>query len=242
MSFWFVLWLLMSAALLYFFGWTLFVLYRQKKGWKSFAKRYDLRYEAGPMMQSPQVRGAFDGYQMHLFPSEHQSPDARSFRKLTAIEVGIKSALPFETAVANAGMQSLLDVLPFRKEIKPKGDEKGLKWPTENVIRADNPAMAQEYFTPARLKALQKMMDIKNAMVIFLYRKDTGILRIDLPDPLDKADKPERLMKSLVQVARKLELTSGEGARLKSNANAKKAGLTVLDDKDDAPDFTLEDD
>ena len=46
MNIWFVLWLLLSAALLYFTGWTFLILQKQKRAWRVFATKYKLRYDA----------------------------------------------------------------------------------------------------------------------------------------------------------------------------------------------------
>jgi phosphoglucomutase len=60
-SIWFYLWLLLSGGLLFFMGWTMLILFRQKKAWKQFAARHKLRYKADAMMGA--LRGALPGLQ-----------------------------------------------------------------------------------------------------------------------------------------------------------------------------------
>jgi len=98
---------------------------------------------------------------------------------------------------------------------------------------------AQVALYTARLTALQKVIAIKNSMVIFVFRPQIGLFRIDLSDPLDNEEKEERLLKNLIKVVEQLELDDGESSKLKS-VSAKKAKATpVLDVSDSGGDSGL---
>lgn len=220
--------MIISVALLYFSGWTYVILYRQKKAWKAFAARHKMRYIPGQFMDSPQVKGQYGGYDVHVFSSEHQSPDVRGFRKLTAVEITMKTTPPAVLVAASSGMVSLADLMDLPVTYVPEHD----KWSAENVIRGNHRDMTETYFTPERLTSLQKLMSIKNAMMIYIARPETGILRIDLSDPLDDEGREEKLLKNLVKLAKILELGDGEEGKLKA-ASAKKVKTTPVLEVDD---------
>jgi len=234
-SIWFVLWVIISVALLYFSGWTYLILYRQKKAWKAFSAKHKLRYIPGKFTDAPQIKGVYSGYEVHIFSSEHQSPDVRGSRKLTAIEIDLKSKAPVNMVAASSGMVSMAEAMGLPSTVMVEHDS----WADENLIQSDNADIAQAYFTPARLTALQKVIAIKNSMVIFVFRPQIGLFRIDLSDPLDNEEKEERLLKNLIKVVEQLELDDGESSKLKS-VSAKKAKATpVLDVSDSGGDSGL---
>lgn len=240
MSIWFVLWAVISVALLYFSGWTYLILYRQKAAWKAFAAKNKLRYIPGKMMDAPQVKGVYGGYDVHVFSSEHQSPDVRGFRKLTAVEITLKSVSPVKMIAVSNGMMSLAEAAGFPQTVSVEHDT----WADDNLIQSDNADIAAAYFTPERLSGLQKVISIKNAMAVFILRPEIGLFRIDLSDPLDSQDKEERLLKNLVKLAKMLEIDNVEEGKLKAVSARKAKKVPTLDVDEDAGDsgLSLEDD
>ncbi len=201
MSIWFVLWAILSVGLLYFTVWTMFVLHKQKKSWKAFAKKYKLRYQANSMLESPEVKGVLDDYTVGVFMGEHMSPDMRRARKLTAIEVNLNSIMPTEGAIASADMVAVIQELNFKNEIKPDHPD----WKISYVAASDNKTVLESYLTKERQEVLTGLMKIKNAAVIFIFRGEVALLRFDTPEPLDSPKKLDQLVKKMIAAARILE-------------------------------------
>lgn len=212
MSIWFFLWLFLSLGLIYFMAWTGFILVRQKRAWQAFALQKNLRYRAASMMASPEMNGSYEGYPVSLFTGEHGGEDSRGTRKLTAVEVKLQSVMPFEGGVASGDMVQIIRGLSLRDEFVP-----GIEgWDKEYIIMGDHRAGLETYFDEARLKALLSLLRMKNVWVIFIFRSEMTLLRIDTPHPLDSLKALEKIMSKMVQAARVLELKPGESAQIKS--------------------------
>ena len=67
LSIWLVLWIVLSLALLFFLGWTLTILLKQKKAWRAYAKKHKLRYRSQQMFGVPEVSGAMGDYTVNIF-------------------------------------------------------------------------------------------------------------------------------------------------------------------------------
>jgi len=241
-SIWVILWLFLSGALLYFLGWTLFILFRQKQAWKSFSVRKKLRYRAHSMMASPEISGALNGYSINFLIAEHFTPDGRSSRKLTAIEVQLLSKMPFEGGIASGGMVSLIQSIRMREETKPNHP----KWDKNYIAASSSGAAMEAYLTPERIDALTSLMKIRNGWVILIFRADAFLLRFDTPDPLESQQKLEKLTDKILEMAKILELKPGEDGRLKLETTKKpiKEKVLAVDDRDfkESDAFQLEDD
>ena len=242
MSIWFFLWLFLSGALLYFLGWTLLILFRQKQAWKTFAARKKFRYRTTSLMASPEMNGPVDGHSVSFFIGEHVTPDGRASRKLSAIEVQLSSKMPFEGAIGSGGMVQLVQSLRMKEELSPNHP----KW-DKNYIAATSSAFALEsYLTPERLEALTSLMKIRNGWVMLIFRGETMLLRFDTPDPLDSFEKLDKILQKVMETVSALELKAGEDGRLKTDAArkpVKEVSLSV-DERDfkEAGAFQLEDD
>lgn len=210
MSVWFFIWILLSGVLAFFSIWTLFILFRQKKGWKVFAKKHKLRYRTSGMMASPEISGTINGYTIDIFTSEHFSPGQRAPRKMTALEVQIPGTMPMEGAVASDGMVNLVKELNFNAEVKPQHKD----WDVSYIARANNAEALEAYLTEERVGALTSLMKVKSFWLIFVFKKSGTLLRIDSLDPCDSAEKIEKLMRKLIATARILELKDGEDRKL----------------------------
>lgn len=211
MSIWIFLWLILSAALIYFSAWTTIILFRQKREWLTYANLHKLRFQSETMMTPPKMSGAHKGYEIGFFPSEHQTADSRGLRKLTALEVTLKSTMPCEGAVGTGSMVAIIQNLPFSEEVRPEQPW----WDPTHIIKTNNAAMMEAYLTPERLKALITLGKVKNFLVIFIFKGKDTILRIDTPDPLETKAKLNKILHAALTTARILELTEGEADLIK---------------------------
>ncbi len=229
MSIWFVLWVLLSIALVVFMGWTLLIAYRQKKVWKDYAGKKKLRYKPKGFMSAPEMNGVLEGYTVSLFTGEHIATDMKGGRKLTAVELHLKSEMPVSLAVASGGLVSLVQGFGIGGEVKPDYPD----WDEAYIAVSESPTVLKEYLTQERLKILTTLMKIRNIWLIFVVRGDTVLLRLDTPEPLDSAEKLDKLMRQIIKTASVLELNKGEGARLKSLSLKKDSASVVLEVSDD---------
>ncbi|MCD8566745.1 MAG: hypothetical protein LRY36_02345 [Alphaproteobacteria bacterium] len=243
MSIWIFLWLAVSAALIYFSAWTGLILLRQKRAWKAFAGIHKLRFQETGLLVPPQMNGPYKGYEIALFPSEHQTTDRNGLRKLTAIEIMLKRGMPCDGAIGTGGMVSLIQELPFSQEIRPTQKW----WDPSAIVKTDNAPLLEAYLSPERLKALATLGRIKNIWVIFIFKGQDTILRIDTPDPLEQTKKIEKMLALMLEAARVLELAPGEAERLKQAEKDKKSATPKLsapseDTEDNSMTLELEED
>lgn len=229
MNFGLLIWFLITAALLFFFVWTIFILLRQKKTWREFADKNQLRYTPGRLQDTPEINGNYNGYTISLFTGEHTAPDMRGARKLSAIEVQLTSKMPFEGGVASRGMVEFLREIGFKGEIIPKH----AMWKSEYIAASNTPYALQTYLTAPRLEALSSIMRVKNAWVILIFRGDVALLRFDTPDPLETEKKMQVILNRMIDVAKKMELETGEISRLKEDALRTSPRETAIHIKDD---------
>lgn len=243
MNIWFFIWLLLSGSLLFFAGWTVYILYMQKKAWRDFATRNKLRYNGGRFFASPEISGTYEGHTISIFTSEHLSEDVRGSRKMTAIEISLHSRMPFNGALASGGMVSIVQqATAYNEEVRPEHKD----WQTSYIARANSANALEAYLTPSRLDTLTGLMKMKNAWFIIVYEKKDTLMRIDTTDPLDEPGKIDRILKKLTEAAKALEIGEAEHKALEKLAAEKrrKPKTKAIDVKEDdlAVSLELEDD
>lgn len=229
MSFWFILWLVISVLLTGFLIWTIVILVKQKAVWKAYANKHKLRYKPHTFFSPPEMNGVIDTHSVHLFPGEHATPDARYSRKMTAVEIQLANKMPVEGGVASDGMVDLIQGLSFKEEYKPEHK----LWQKSYIASAESKAVLEAYFSKERLDALLKLMKVENFWVIFIFRGDVTLLRLDTSDPLNSQEKLDKVVKTMVKTAQILEFKDGEEDRLKQVLKKKPVAKAVSIDVDD---------
>ena len=235
LSVYFYIWLFISLFLLGFWGWTLLVVVQQKRAWKAFAEKRQLRFHDQGMFATPMVGGSIDSYGVSLFASEHSELDERSQRRLTAIELSLQSDFPFACGVASGGMVSVVDAFDIRHEYKPQ--VKG--WDNAYVLRTSDLQMAQNYFSEERMQKVLDLMKIEKAWIILIFFEDRGILRMDTPYPIDNPEELDKLITQMIDAARTLEIGKGETKDLLRKKSEKDKGQPVLSVDEDILDDHL---
>lgn len=241
MSFWIIVWLLISVTLLFFLGWTIFILMKQKNTWKKYAATHKLRYKPNSFFQAPDMNGLVDTHSVSLFMGEHSGADARFSRKMTAIEIPLSSAMPVSGAIASGGMVEIVRGLGHKEEHRPK--YKG--WDKSYVASGESGGAIGAYLTDERLKVLTDLFKVKNAWSILIFKDDVFLLRVDTPDPLFTDKALDGLLKQMVKAAQVLELKKGESGRLKEEMvkrSSDSIALQVDDDVLENSGLSLEDD
>ena len=231
MSIWILVWIFISVALLGFLAWSLFISFQQKKVWKAFAEKHKLRYKSNSLMETPELGGVFDDYKIACFENEHGGVDQRGgSRKMIAVEVSLESSLPIDGGIAGGGMVELIKELAFGAEIVPEHKH----WDKSYIAAGSNRYVLKSYLTDERLDALIKLMRIKNAWTILIFRGDRMLIRIDTPNPLAEGEYFEKLMHLMVDTAKVMEVDAKEYKALKAEEArgvVKESSLT-LDDAD----------
>ena len=230
MSVWLALWIVISATLLGFLVWSLYILYQQKSSWKKFAETHKLRYKQNALMESPEVDGSFEDYKLSFFTGEHINADLRGVRKLTAVEISLQSVMPIEGGAASGGMVPFLKELGFKSEIQPDHEQ----WNKSYIVAGSHYHVLKAYFTDERVEALSKLMKIKNSWVIFIFRNERMLLRLDTPNPLASVQNMDKVASMMVKVAKVLELSADEAKKLKAEEarSVSKESSLALDDSD----------
>jgi hypothetical protein len=229
MSIWFFIWLSVSLLLLGFSAWTFYIVLQQKKAWREFSKKNKLRYRKTSFMNSPKINGLYKDFALGIFTSEHQSGDGRATRKMTAIEIEMKSRLPVSGAIGSGGMVPIIQSLDFPEEFKPDTKD----WSQEYIIRCDQTKILKEYLNPQRIEALDRFMKRKNIWLIYLFKPQGTILRIDTPEPLERLNKLEKTVDELIELARLLELQKEESSKLSMLKTQKEMKTPVVEIHDD---------
>ena len=190
MNVWMIFWLILAVGVFGFFIWTFVILMQQKKSWRLYAEKRKLRYKGGTLMASPNVSGTVDDHTVNLFTSEHLSEDGRGTRKLTAIEVSLHSKMPVFGGIASAGMVALIKELNLKQEYRPEHPD----WDKTYIAAANNRFVLEAYLNEERIKALSGLMKVPKVWVIFIFREEAMLLRVDTADPLETPQKIDSLV------------------------------------------------
>lgn len=187
------------------------------------------------------MSGSIDGYKVAIFTSEHSELDARSRRRLSAIEINLHSSIAVQAAVANGGMVAVVETLDMHQEYKPEVK----KWDDSYIIRTRDSNYLKKYLNDERINKIIDLMEEKKIWVILLFLGDTALLRLDTPSAIDDPKRMDYLVKKMIEVASVLELKSGEDKDLlreMSDSNGKQKTLEIDDDLlNDDIGFELED-
>lgn len=201
MTFWLLLWILLSAFLLGFMGWTFFIHFRQAQTWRRFAAASGLRFHMPGWLTPPSVEGLYQNFNISVFTGEHSTPDARASRKRTAIELHIPTLPTFNGGLASDGMVPVLRNFDWPESPLPGVFATGVP-----VLALSPDAAAYgAYWTEARVQAINTLIKIPRTWVIYIQRPDTVLLRLDTPLALEKPGQLEKYLQRMVAVARTLQ-------------------------------------
>lgn len=213
MSLWFFIWLIATLVMMYFVGWTLLIIYNQRKTWKEFSKKHGLRYATPTLTSSPELEGVYKNYTVSLFTSLHQTNTRRGSRRLTAIECTLKSDPIFDAGIANGDMRDfLINTLRMTNEVPIFAEG----WTSDFVAVSPNAKPFSKYVTDERINGVVSLGKIKNAWVSVVFYNNLSLLRLDLPDALSTEKKMSVLLNRIVKVAQSLEFTDEEIVQFKS--------------------------
>ncbi len=198
---WIFIWALFSAFILGVFFWSTAILFQQKRAWEAFAKKNNMTYVPGKMFGSPVVTGHRGGYGLSFFTDNQKTSDVRGQRFVTVIEAQLKMPMPAPAALATKEYGVFIASLNLPDAYEPDLPE----WNKSNVIRTRNLPGLKPYLTPERLKILQSLFSMRNAIVLYFFDEHEAVLRIETTDPLRDAVHMEKIAKRIIDAMDKLK-------------------------------------
>lgn len=205
---WVFLWAVASAFILGVFGWSLFILHQQKRAWSAFAKKHNLSYIPGKMVEAPAMKGAIFGYQVAFFPDIQATQDQRGQRYITVLEFDIGQGGATGAVVGSANFATFISNLAFAETIDVDFPE----WDKTRIIRTRDPEVLKAYLTRERLEFLHSVMQMKNSTALFFMDEKNAILHIQTTDPIRDAERLEKIVQKITNSLSKLRLTEAERA------------------------------
>lgn len=196
MTVWVFIWILLSIFILGVSAWSFQILFRQKAAWLAFATKKDLTYQNGPhFLSSPIISGNIGPYGFGLFSEERQTSDARGQRFNTVIELALRKGLPAPGAIGAGAMAPIIEQLTGMTQSVSITDP---DWDPQWVIRTTDSKALESYLTPARRDVLKKIFRLKILAALFVFDDKDAVLRIETADPLQDAEKIEKIVRSMI--------------------------------------------
>lgn len=207
---WFFLWFVLSAILIGATLWSLQILIRQKAAWEAYAKTKNFNFNRGTFMGPGEMNGVIGDYRVSFFTAERAGTDVRTRRYVTVLEIDLIDGLVDGGALGTKEMLPFLQTLdklhPLKIEGAPFDDGTFLFSKNDTVLKA--------YMTKDRLETLASILKTKNADTLVIFNDREVVLRLETSDPMQDAEKIDKIVTRLLGLADKLRITSEERARL----------------------------
>lgn len=189
------IWGVLSIFIIAVSIWSAQILFRQKAAWRTFATKMGLTYQRGPtLLSSPIVGGNVGKYGFGLFSEERPAADARGQRFNTVIELALRKGMPTVGAIGTEGMAKIIEQLSGMTETISIKDP---DWDATWVVRTQDASLLEPYMTQARIDVLKKIFRMKIMAALFVFDKEDAVLRIETADPLQNAEKIEKIVKGM---------------------------------------------
>lgn len=207
---WLFLWFILSSILIGATLWSLQILTRQKKAWEEYAKKKGLQFNKGTFMGPAEMNGVIGDYKLTFFTAERPGVDVRTRRYVTAVEIDLLEGL------VDGGALGTKEMLPYLRTLDKihlyKTDLPGLE-EGQHYMFVKNDAIIAAYLTKDRVEAFGQILKTKNADTLVLFNDKELVLRLETSDPMQDADKIDKIVSRLVGLADKLRITPQERER-----------------------------
>lgn len=207
---WIFLWLVASAFILGVFGWSLYILRQQKQAWAAFAKKHNLSYEPGKLVEAPAIKGAIFGYKIAFFPDVQATQDQRGQRFVTVLEFDLGEGCPVGAVIGASNYATFIANLTFNDSLNIEFPG----WDKTRIVRTRNVEALKTYLTQERLSLLHNLMSLKNCAVLFFIDEQGAVLHLETTDPIRDADRFEKTVQKIASSLDKLKLTDEERAAM----------------------------
>lgn len=222
MSIWIFLWLIVALIILGTTGWSLLILFQQKKAWKEYAAKHKLTYKPGTTFGPCEVEGHINGYMVSLFSATQQRPDTRKNRQVTVFQ--LNSDKSFVDGLG-AGTKEMVTFLESLEAITPYNVKVG-KWNKDYHIRARNKKTVDAFMTEERVKILNSILAMPKSDVLILLDDNQGTFRFETSNPMQDLTMIDNTINKLMKFVDKL---------VPSEAEAKKLEALTLKEREKAP-------
>lgn len=203
-AFWILVWILLSAIILGTSVWSWVILFKQKQAWESFSKKYKMTFRKSKFLAPAEVEGFIGEYKVNLFTAERRGADPRSRRYMTVLEIVVPGGLVDGGAIGTAEMVPFMDSLGTLKPVPPETIK--LKDGVRLYAREENDV--KTYLTPERIEHLNHIFSTRNVDILFIFTKETGVLRLETSDPMADAVKMDKAIQRLITHLKPLTLSS----------------------------------
>lgn len=235
---WLAIWGCFAAFVVAFVGWTLVVLWQQKKAWSNFAKKHQLKYQPGTLMGSPVVSGELSKWKFSLYSGVQQTEDIRGQRFVSVIEFQLGRGMPTGAALATKEFTSFIEGLIFDRTYKPELAE----WDKSYIVRTRSSKGLKAYLTKERQQILHSLFSMKNSTALFFFDEIEAVLRIETTDPLRQEEHLNKIVQRIMIAVERLAPTDAEKKEFrKLQAQEKKRREQGIDEDDELEDGDLAD-
>jgi hypothetical protein len=206
---WIFLWFILSAFLVGATLWSLQILLRQKTAWEKYAKRKGFIFNKGTFMGPAEMSGTIGKYKLSFFTAERPGVDVRTRRYVTAIEIdlaeGVVDSGAFGTREMIPFMMTLDMLHPYEVEIP------GLETQHKAFVKHD--AIMNAYLNKDRVEAIGNILKTRNSDTLLLFNDNEVVLRLETSDPMQDAEKIDKIVTRLLGLVDKLRVSDEERAR-----------------------------
>lgn len=203
---WVLLWIVLSAILIGASLWSLQILLRQKKAWEEYARARNLSFKRGTFMGPAEITGQLGDYKVSFFTAQQAGTDMRSRRYVTAMELELSEGFVDGGA---AGTQEMVPFMQGLEKIHPyKVDYPDWDAAHHMFVKYDD--VTRAYFTPERYEALTQILKTRNAEVIVLFNDASVVLHAETSDPMQDAQKIDKIVKRLTALCDRLRISNEE--------------------------------
>lgn len=206
---WIFLWFILSAFLVGATLWSLQILLRQKTAWGQYAKKKGFIFNKGTFMGPAEMSGTIDKYKLSFFTAERPGVDVRTRRYVTAIEIDLAEGVVDSGAFGTKEMLPFLMTLdmlhPYTVEIP------GLETEHKAFVKRD--AVMNAYLNKDRVEAIGNILKTRNSDTLLLFNDNEIVLRLETSDPMQDADKIDKIVTRLLGLLDKLRVSDEERAR-----------------------------
>lgn len=207
---WILLWLVLSAILIGATLWSLQILMRQKAAWEKYAKAKNFTFNRGTFMGPGEMNGVIGDYRLAFFTAERAGVDVRTRRYVTVLEINLIDGLIDSGALGTKEMLPFLQTLDKLHPLKIEG----APFEVGTHVFAKNDTVMKAYLTKDRIETLANILKTKNADALVLFNEKELVLRLETSDPMQDADKIDKIVTRLIALTEKLRITSEERERL----------------------------
>ena len=207
MSIWWFLWFILSAIMLGTTGWSLVILFKQKKAWEAYAKKKGLVFSKGTFSGPCGIDGSLNGFTVSLFTATQQKEDSRKNRQITVVQISLPK--PFLDSLA-AGTAEMLPFLNSLNLLTPHAIDSDKFDAQKGHVFTRNKKAIDVYLTEERIVVLNNLLRLANSDNLVILSEEEGVFRFETSNPLTDEGKLEKLIDKLMMNATKLQPSAAE--------------------------------